>query len=303
MHPILIKVRSYLAQANRGEASMPPEMIEKFKEMCGTALDKQFNSPPRKPTIRMSGIGQPLCKQQMAMAGNEEEAEYNLKMKFLFGDVIEAMAVVIMEAAGVNITSEQEGVTLDVGDVKLKGTLDVVIESNGEEAVYDVKSASPYAFDSKFSDFGGFHAIHEDDPFGYIAQGYGYAEAKGLPFGGWIAINKVNGEWAVAVPPLVDREYRAEALATIATNVEAIVSGAPFERCFTETAEIHPKMHPNKGEPTGNMLLPKECGWCGHKGLCWPSAEQLPKATSKAKSPPKTWYTKHTYDGPGGASR
>jgi hypothetical protein len=231
----------------------------------------------------------------MAAAGNEEDAEYNLIMKFLFGDIVEAIAMVVMESAGVNITSEQEGVSLEVGGINLKGTLDLTVEEDGVEAVYDVKSASPYAFDNKFAEWGGFHAIHEDDAFGYITQGYGYAEAKGLPFGGWIAINKVDGRWAVATPPMVDDEYRAEALQTIEGNIKALTTDAPFKRGYEDEPEIFPKMHKRRGEPTGNRILPKACGWCGHKEKCWTDVKQHPKAISKAKNPPMTWYTKHKY--------
>ena len=58
------------------------------------------------------------------------------------------------------------------------------------------------------------------------------------------------------------------------------------EKQFKATDEIE------KGEPTGNKLLPKECGFCGFRHHCWKNAKYLPKHTSRAKNPPYVWYTK-----------
>ena len=49
----------------------------------------------------------------------------------------------------------------------------------------------------KFAANRGYNNIKKDDVFGYVPQGYLYAEAAGSTFGGWIAINKATGEWAV----------------------------------------------------------------------------------------------------------
>ena len=49
--------------------------------------------------------------------------------------------------------------------------------------------------------YGGYEKIKEDDPFGYIMQGHLYGEATGLPFGGWIVVNKSSGEIAVVEAP------------------------------------------------------------------------------------------------------
>ena len=67
--------------------------------------------------------------------------------------------------------------------------------------IYDIKTASPYAFDSKFGEWGGYNKIKEDDTFGYVAQGYSYSYAGKSKFGGWIAINKSTGEWAICEAP------------------------------------------------------------------------------------------------------
>ena len=59
-----------------------------------------------------------------------------------------------------------------------------------------------------------------------------------------------------------------------------------IEKQFKPTDEI------DKGEPTGNKLLPRECGFCGFRHNCWSKAQFLPKHTSRAKNPPYVWYTK-----------
>ena len=86
----------------------------------------------------------------------------------------------------------------------MNGTLDIIID----DKVWDIKSASPYAFDHKFGEMGGYKKIKSDDAFGYITQGYLYSESVGKEFGGWIVINKASGEWTVCEAPIVQDEDR-----------------------------------------------------------------------------------------------
>ena len=268
---------------------MEEEIADKFAEACKVAILRQFNDR-RSYKVRLSGIGKPLCQQKAEERGTPEDREYNLPMKFLFGDVVEAIGMAVMEAAGVNITGEQEAVSLTREGIEIPGTLDVTIDE-GTDEVWDIKSASPFAFDKKFSEWSGFEAMREEDVFGYIPQGYAYAEAKGKPFGGWIAINKVDGRWSVAQTPNDDEEYRVEALETIDTNLKALKTKKKYLRMFPEEPEHYLKTQEGDG-PTGNMLMPRTCTFCGFKSGCWPKAEFHEKVASMAKSRPMTWYTK-----------
>ena len=113
---ILTKVQVYLHEAlnSDGEGvTMPPHLIQEFKDACGDALEKQFNAKDREYRIRMSGIGRPLCQQKLDKDPNvKPENDYTLIMKFLLGDLIEAVAIAVMKASGVDIEEEQKPVAV-----------------------------------------------------------------------------------------------------------------------------------------------------------------------------------------------
>ena len=48
--------------------------------------------------------------------------------------------------------------------------------------------------------------------FGYVMQGFLYSEAVGLPFGGWIVVNKSSGEVAVVEVPDWSQDDKKEYL-------------------------------------------------------------------------------------------
>jgi hypothetical protein len=283
----LLEVQDFLQKAGRGEidSSRLDDLIEAFGEDCKAAIRKQFsrNSDYR---IRMSGIGRPLCQQQLEKQGLKQDVAYNDLVRFLIGDLVEAAAVLIMKGAGIKVEQEQSQCSLELDGQTVNGTLDVIID----EKVWDIKSTSPWSFENKFSGRGGYDAIKEDDPFGYIMQGFLYSESKGLPFGGWIAINKSSGEWDFVEAPYDQEEDRKTYLEEAAKRVHAIVTDAKFRVPFTSVPEVYTV----KGEKieTGNRLMPKTCTFCSFKEHCWKSAEYHPKITSKAKNPPMTWYTK-----------
>ena len=283
----LLEVQDFLQKAGRGEidSSRLDDLIEAFGEDCKTAIRKQFsrNSEYR---IRMSGLGRPLCQQQLEKQGLKQDVAYNDVIRFLIGDLVEAAAILVMKAAGVNVQQEQGQCSLELDGQTVNGTLDVIID----DKVWDIKSTSPWSFENKFSGRGGYDAIKEDDPFGYIMQGFLYSESQGLPFGGWIAINKSSGEWDFVEAPDNQDEDRETYLKEAAQRVRAIVNDAKFKIPFTSLPETY--TYKGVKYETGNRLMPKTCTFCSFKENCWKSAEYHPKITSKAKSPPMTWYTK-----------
>jgi|TARA_Y100000401_G_C8321705_1_gene225670 hypothetical protein len=288
---ILTKVQVYLHEAlnSDGEGvTMPPHLIQEFKDACGDALEKQFNAKDREYRIRMSGIGRPLCQQKLDKDPNvKPENDYTLIMKFLLGDLIEAVAIAVMKASGVDIEEEQKPVELNIANMDMKGTYDVKIANK----IYDIKSTSPAAFASKFGAFGGYDLIKENDPFGYVKQGYLYSEASGSDFGGWIAINKSTGEWAVCQAPDYQEEDKKQALAEAVESIERIVSDEPFKREFEDIPETY-KDSDRSVKLTGNRLLSKDCSFCGYKKHCWPKVKLHRKVNLNKKRRPLTWYSK-----------
>ena len=286
MVPILDLVKNYLTEASRGEAELSPQLVKEFEKACGEALKRQFNPQNKKWRMRMSGLGKPLCQQQLDKKELPKDLEYNAVMRFLMGDLVEASAIFIMKAAGINIEHTQKEVSANIGGEDIKGTLDVKIDNK----VWDIKSASPYAFTNKFGNYGGYNKIKEDDPFGYLVQGYGYAKAENVPFGGWIAINKSTGEWAICEAPREQEEEKNETLQKASDNVKSLVEDKPFKKLFEpkkESIKI-------KGESvfTGNELMPMACSFCSYKYHCWPKAELHKKVATRAVNRPMVWYTK-----------
>ena len=285
MSSILNRVQMLLTEANKASVDISSQIVNEFGEACKEAFKKQFTDiRDNKFRIRMSSIGRPLCQLQMEKSNAEAEPmPYNFKMRNLFGDLIEASAVAIMKAAGIRIEDLQKEVKLKLGKNNIKGTYDVKIQNK----IWDIKSASPWAFDNKFSEEGGFDAILKQDTFGYVSQGYLYAKAEDTDFGGWIAINKSTGEWAVAETPLSDKQYSKDAIELAQKNIEALESDAPFKRLFEDQEETFNR------KTTGNRTLGLECRFCAYKKPCWGAELQyLPQQQSKAISPKYYWYTK-----------
>ncbi len=285
MNTLIDRINMYLSQAAEGKAEITDDIIKEFGTACRKILIDAFT--PREDSTtdhRISAIGRPVCQQWFNAFDPDVRApiDHVQKMKFLIGDLSEALMVAIIKGAGVVVEAEQEPVTADLGDgVTINGQLDVVIEGK----VYDIKTASPYAFTHKFAAADGFSKIIEDDPFGYVAQGYLYAEGKQLPFGGWIALNKSTGQWALCSPPRVDTSYKKAALKQAKDNATAIIEKRPFKRCFEPEEETFYK------KKTGNMRLAMTCGYCAYKEACW--GDQIVYAanpSSKAKDPTKYWY-------------
>jgi len=270
----------YLQKVVSGEADISPVSISFFKRECARALSKQFTGSARRWSMRMSALGKPLCQQQLERDGVETktELEYNSVNRFLFGDILEALIYVQLKEAGVNVQGYQKPVRLELEGVMLQGTLDIIIDG----AVWDIKTSSPYAFTSKFTNY---KRVKDNDPFGYVVQGHLYGAAENKPFGGWIVINKSSGEIQICSAPSIQDEEREAALNTAAHNIRILKdTTVPLQKL-----EDIPEKY--KGTPTGNRLMNTTCSFCRFKSHCWPKAKLHHKVSSDAKNPPLVWYS------------
>lgn len=279
MSDILLRVQAFLDDVNFGRAKVDSKLIEEYAERAKFLLSKKLNEKPRdKFTLRMSNIGRPLCQLMLEKQGVPREApDAFFSMKMLFGDSIELLAIVVLKSAGVNVQSEQILIESENG---IEGTYDIEIDGR----IYDIKSASKWAFDNKFKD-GTIQRLWEDDAFGYVAQGMGYANSVNKPFGGWIVVNKETGEWTV-LEAEYDEDFKNQVLAKIDHTQKVLESDASFKRCFTDIPEVYYKM------PTGNRILDRTCSFCSYKFHCWPGLQLLPQIPSKAKERKLTYYTR-----------
>ena len=282
---ILENVQSFLKMATDDSVAVSDKLIDEFGEMCKDAFRKQFTNKREKSfRARMSNIGKPLCQLQMEKSNAKPEGQpYNNKMRNTFGDLIEALAVTIIKASGIKVDSTQKSVSYNMDKSKIDGTYDIEIGNS----IYDIKSASPWAFEHKFGDEGGFNSIVEDDSFGYLSQGYLYSESENKRFGGWIVINKSTGEWLVTETPTEDEKYKNIAINLSKENLHALDEGKPFRRCFSDIEETFRKI------PTGNKVLGIVCSFCPYKFPCWgkDKLQYLPQQQSKGKSPKWVYYT------------
>ena len=282
MSSILNRVQLFLTEANKASVPISSTIVNEFGEACKDAFKKHFTEEREKKfRPRMSSIGKPLCQLQMEKMGAKTEIPpYNAKMRFIFGDLVEALAIAILKSSGIKVENIQKKVTHAFDNEEINGTYDVKIL----DKIWDIKSASPYSFKYKFSE--GFDAILKDDTFGYVSQGYLYAKADDKDFGGWIAIDKSSGEWAIVETPINDKEHFEKAVKQAEENTKALNSDAPFKRVYEDEEEYFNK------KPTGNRILKKECSFCPYKKACWGDIQHLPQQQSKAMNPKYYWYTK-----------
>lgn len=279
-------IYDYLDKANNETATVSEESLDEFAAACRLAMKRRFSPYEGEHSkYSMSGIGRPLCQQHFSIKGEErQKPEGGFALKMLMGDMVEAAVMTIMKEAGVNIQSHDELITTEVSGETIRGALDVIID----DKVWDIKTASSYAFSNKFGD-DGFQNMVKDDPFGYIPQGYLYGEAVGLPFGGWIAIDKTTGEINVCETPIADRSYKKAALNLVENNVAYLKDNVdkPVKKCYEAVKETFRKV------ATGNTVLPMTCSYCPYKKACWEDVggvRNLPQPASKAANPKHFWY-------------
>lgn len=229
-----------------GKTLADPEVLKRFGLEFGDILSQRINSEERSPTLRMSNIGRPLRQLYYEMNGYPaEEINGKTHFKFVYGSLLESLAICLAEAAGHEISNLQ-------GEVELDGILGH-IDCEIDGYVVDVKSCSPFSF-AKFEN----ETLLEEgnDPFGYLGQICGYAKVLGKK-AAWLAINKVSGELCVLkVPDEKIEEYDVQNRIKICR--EAIKQAEPPERCY----------EPEPDGKSGNLKLPVPCSYCGWKFEC-----------------------------------
>ena len=224
----------------------------------------------------MSNIGKPKC--QLWFEKNDPEDKTPLPPHFLMnmilGDIVEAVFKGLLRAAGIEF-KDNENVTLKLPNgQEIKGEYDMEMDGR----IDDVKSASKWSYENKFSDF---NSLNSKDSFGYVAQLVGYAEAAGKDVGGWWVVNKADGQFKYVDASEVNKE---EVLDGIQELVDYIDTDQPFERCFEPVPETYYK------KPSGNIVLPSDCKFCSFKHKCHPTLQSLPSRVSKSANPPLVDY-------------
>lgn len=227
------------------------------------AMARDRFKAPQEPRgyLSMSSIGTP-CRRKLWYKVNQtklaEPLQANALLKFFYGDMIEELALGIVQQAGHTVAGQQDRMEAH----GIKGSRDCVIDG----MTVDVKSASPYSF-KKFKEGN----LRDQDPFGYISQlsSYVYA-AKDDPLvtnkthGAFLVIDKVNGHICLDVYDLT------EELKTKGQEIEEVkemaASSMPPPREYED--EPQSKTSPNK-------KLKMECSYCEFKKACWPGLKMF----------------------------
>lgn len=216
---------------------------EAVKELVRVRL-KQRESSNGDP-LRFSNLGRP--DRQLWFKANKPELEEQMIpktfLKFLYGDLIEQLMILLIKEAGHTVSNEQDTVECE----GVIGHIDCVIDGH----VCDVKSASPHSY-FKFES----GKLLEDDPFGYIGQISSYNEAVGLETTpAFVAFDKVHGDICVLEVPneTHDTKLRVNHLK------EVIASKEMPPRCYEDIED----------GKSGNRKLATNCSYCGFKHSCW----------------------------------
>lgn len=228
--------------------------LEHFSSDLGkTFLDRFVEyGQEREFSLRLSNYGRPL-RQLWYEAKNypREALAPNVKLKFLYGHILEALLLLLASESGHVVEHQQKEVWVD----GIPGHIDAVIDG----IVIDVKSASTYSF-NKFKS----GSIRLDDPFGYIPQLSGYSTALGGLPGGFLVVDKTLGH--ICLEQFSKEELESyDVIGRIAADREAIASPEPPERCY----EPIPISRTDKSQ---NLKLNVGCSFCGWKEECWKDA-------------------------------
>jgi hypothetical protein len=279
---IKLMIDQFLIKLANNEITIPEDLASEGANEIFNA----FQKPDRSGfAFSPSMLGRPLCQIQMAKKETPQRPvrEDAMATTFATGDMLEAWVVMILKAAGVPVEATKIPTTLKLAGKDIKGEADIIIDGK----VYDIKTASAYSF-KKYTLEGGFGVVKEDDPFGYVTQGFLYSAALDLPFGGWVVANKNTGEICICDVPSEQSDYQDEAIQIAEGAINSIEDEVPFERCFQAEEETFRKA------PSGNMKLCFNCEWCSYKHDCWEDLDYRPNVMSSAMSPKWVYYTELT---------
>ncbi len=236
---------------NKG-TEISDESMAVFTKTVGRKMQERFKEygVGRSRSLRLSNIGKPLRQLWFEVkSGLEPEPlRAEAKLKFLYGDLIEDLALMLAIQAGHTVEGLQKEVQVD----GVVGHIDVIIDG----WLVDIKSCSQRAF-PKFSD----GTLFSSDPFGYCGQLAGYSHSLGTIDAAWLAIDKTLGNMCLLkFPKAMQANW----------NIPKIIAQ---DRAALAKDTVPPKLcyEPVPEGKSGNMKLGVECSYCGYKQHCHPS--------------------------------
>lgn len=228
--------------------------LKMFNEDLSKVLNRQFTEKAAKHVLRMSMLGS-KCDRQLQYKCDPtikgEETPPEVRMKFMFGDLVEAFILLLAREAGHRVEGEQDELNIN----GVLGHRDAVIDG----VLVDVKSASSRAF-SKFK----YGLTYDTDVFGYITQLGSYLDASQHDP---IVLDKRRAAFLV-----VDKQF-----GYIHLDIHEFAGNVDYKELVHEKqALVHSPIRANRGyfdEPdgkSGNRKLGTGCSYCAFKVQCWP---------------------------------
>jgi hypothetical protein len=220
-----------------------------FLKDINVAVVSAISGEEKVGRLRMSSIGKKdrkLWYELNTERGEIPKLDGPTYIKFLYGNILEALLVLLTKASGHTVSDQQKELEIDGVTGHTDGCVDGM--------VVDFKSASSFGF-KKFVD----GSIVTNDPFGYIAQISAYAKAQGKDEAAFIAIDKSNGDLAVSKVHAMDM---INPNARIKKIKEVVSSAIPPERCY----------NPVPDGKSGNLGLDTGCSYCDFRFMCWSDA-------------------------------
>ena len=227
---------------------IPANVLQEFaKDVTDAVINALTEERKPRNNLRLSMIGQPARKVWYSVRSTEQEelagSDY---IKFLYGDILEALLVFLSKVSGHKVSDQQKQVVLN----DVVGHQDAVVDN----VLVDFKSASSFSF-KKFTE----GMVFKDDPFGYVAQLSAYAQANNAKEAGWVVIDKTTGQ--IAYCPVHQMEM-INASQKIDYLRNAIKDSEPPSRCYDAVPD----------GKSGNMQLATGCNYCAYKFDCWSDA-------------------------------
>ena len=228
--------------------------VDVTEHLVKTFEGRSWERPEK--TLRFSEVGSQCLRQLWYRFHKPEKAEAidgNTSMTFLYGHVLEAVTLSLVEAAGHTVTGQQKPALIELSDGwKVRGSADAFIDGT----LVDVKSVTKQS-EEKFK--AGLPS--DQDPWGYRLQLSGYATSFGETEAGFLTVRKERGHFGY-YPISVDSAWTLDQLEQKVAAVKGKLEDIPRQDLVPEGR-------------SGNMKLCTLCSYCGFKQECWPEAKKF----------------------------
>lgn len=232
-----------------------PADAERYSSEMAHRVMERLVGEKRIPALRLSGMGE-RCQRSLWASVHvpsvQEKFTAPTKIKFHFGDVIEAMAIALAKVAGHDVKGEQDELEL----LGVKGHRDCVLDG----CIVDIKSINSMGFQKIKS------KMVLEDPFlrSYLDQLDGYVVAS---YDDPLVINKETAYlWAIDKQMgnmcLYEHRIRPDRIKARVEEAKRIVSLSEPPRCTCGTVP--------EGA-SGNVKLDLKASYNPYKHFCFPN--------------------------------